>query len=179
MFCPYCAAPVDGLKFCGECGKQILAPVEQKDLPWSAAVQESQKPETAREKEKQQEVKVALYGCLGLFVLMGGCFVWLTNAPREPVSVDSTRVDSGDITDERFRVVAEVFATQGVRSERDPSARNTVRFRFPASALLGMTKMQAQVVASEARGRLGGNAIVYIQTESGDTIAKASPWGLE
>ena len=83
------------------------------------------------------------------------------------------------INDARFQAVKETFERQGVRVERDPRMRDTVRMYFPASVTLELSKLQAKNLASEARARLGTRAIVYIKNLNGDTIAKAAPWGLE
>jgi hypothetical protein len=96
-----------------------------------------------------------------------------------PSTTASRASDVENITGERFETVRRIFEAQGARVDRDPKMTNTVRIYLPASVAVTMTKLQAQNIASEARGRLGGKAIVYVKNPTGDTLGKAAPWGLE
>jgi hypothetical protein len=191
-FCPQCGASTVALKYCGECGtrlsdfKQIINPPEA-DKPRSEEPLVRDQPQTPEHsptpgRSIDQQILNAI-GLAALLIIGGVACVLFLSRTEGPVRVDSASTsapaDDGHITEDRFEAVAEVFRREGVRVERDPRARDTVRIYFPASIALNMTKQQAKVIASTTRGRLGDRAIVYVKTDAGDTIAKASPWGLE
>ena len=88
----------------------------------------------------------------------------------------NSQPSAGDITDARFDAVQAVLAEQGLRAERDPNARNTVRIYVPFKLAADMTEQQAKTLASMTRSRLGDNAIVYVKDEGGRTIARVTSW---
>lgn len=86
-----------------------------------------------------------------------------------------------DVDDEykaRFDKMSATFRQQGARVDpMDPDYPYTMRVYLPASVSMDMTERQANEMAGMARERLHDKAIVYINTESGQTIGKATPWG--
>ncbi len=80
----------------------------------------------------------------------------------------------------RFAAVANIFIEMGARVDPfDPSHPYTMRAYLPNSVALDITDRQAREIAGMARERLHDRAIVYIKTEAGQTIGKATPWGFE
>lgn len=94
-------------------------------------------------------------------------------APSAPVK--ATPVEDGSVTDDRFAAVRKIFEAKGVRAERDPQARNTVRLYLPNTVALQTTEVQAKILAASVRERLGSRAIVYVKSEDGVTIGKIGP----
>lgn len=111
--------------------------------------------------------------------LLACCFLPNCSSTNRPQETSSHPDETGNVTDSRFATIREIFEKQGARVERDASATNTVRIYLPLSVAMTISKSQAQNIASETRGRLGERAIVYIKNSSGDTLGKASPWGVE
>lgn len=80
----------------------------------------------------------------------------------------------------RWQVVKEMFESQGATVEPwDSSGPHTMRIRLPLSMAMTATPMQAREMAGLARERLHPDAIVYIQSPSGQLLGKATPWGFE
>ncbi|MBS1702920.1 MAG: hypothetical protein JST12_14745 [Armatimonadetes bacterium] len=89
-----------------------------------------------------------------------------------------SQTDSG--FSERWAAVCKVFEDQGLYVEPwDSNAPWTMRVHIPSTIAIDMTPTQARELAGMARSRIGNEAIVYIKSEGGQTLAKAAPWGIE
>lgn len=94
--------------------------------------------------------------------------------PPEPESRTDTSYEA------RFAAVSKIFTDMGARVDPlDPSVPYTMRAYLPNSVAMDLTERQARELAGMARERLDEKAIVYIKTEAGQTIGKATPWGFE
>ncbi len=110
-----------------------------------------------------------------------------TSGPGESHSsstTDSSPSDSSSGVDEaykeRFAAVAKIFISVGARVDpMDPTTPYTMRAYVPSSLAMEMTPVQAREMAGMARSRLHDRAIVYLKSEGGQQLAKASPWGIE
>lgn len=137
-------------------------------------------------------LKYTVIACvLMLTVTFAGLALYDVERNRQP-KTQSTQVDppkakpastaTGDYDNgftERFRRVSEIFVKQGASVDPwDPNARWTMRVYFPSNMAMDMSDSQAKEVAAMAQSRLGDNAIVYVKSESGRTLAKAAPWGV-
>lgn len=106
-------------------------------------------------------------------------------APTTPSTSPSTTNETARADDmseyrQRFETVAEAFRQQGARVDAlDPSFPYTMRIYLPSRVAMDMTDGQARELAGLTRTRLHENAIVYLKSEGGQTLAKASPWGVE
>lgn len=81
---------------------------------------------------------------------------------------------------QRFETVSEAFRRQGAQVDAfDPSFPYTMRIYLPSRVAIDMTDGQARELAGLTRTRLHDRAIVYLKSEGGQTLAKASPWGIE
>lgn len=122
----------------------------------------------------------ALGGCLAValitpVLLMGYCTSYVTNATSGSSAPASTTQTSSNI--QNFEQVAAVLEAQpGVRVERDPAASRTMRIHIDR---LDVTRDQAQQLATMARSRLGGDAIVRVYDRSGRLLARATSAGVE
>ena len=125
---------------------------------------------------------------LVLFASLVGCIQNPPITESQPVVDDrpsqSKPVETKPAVDsnfaQRFNDVAKIFTDKGARVDAwDPSAPYTMRVYLPSSVAVDMTQVQARELAGMARTRLHDDAIVYIKSEGGQTIAKATPWGFE
>lgn len=99
-------------------------------------------------------------------------------APTTPPAPTAT-FRGGGIAADRLKAVTEVFAQQGIQVEQDPSEKTTVRVHLPTSIATEITPAEAKEMATIARDRLSIDAVVYIMSPSGQTLAKATPSGVE
>ena len=131
--------------------------------------------------EQESSRKASPVLLIGLVIAVLAAFMTLGLKVDQPPSSNGERKPEGqlDIRAIRFEQVQRIFGGQGARAERDPKATSTVRIFLPLSVAMAMNKLQAQNIASETRSNLWSEAIVYIKTPFGETLAKATPWGVE
>jgi hypothetical protein len=80
----------------------------------------------------------------------------------------------------RFKAVSKVFTELGARVDpMDPSYPYTMRAYLPSRVAMELTDRQAKEIAGMARSRLHEDAIVYVMSEGGQQLAKATPWGIQ
>jgi len=121
---------------------------------------------------------VALIGCIQNPPMPETPTVAVAPPQRVEPSTPKPSTDTGYA--QRFNDVARIFIDKGASVDPlDPSAPYTMRVYLPSSLAMNMTQVQARELAGMARTRLHDKAIVYIKTEGGQTIAKATPWGFE
>lgn len=89
---------------------------------------------------------------------------------------------SGSVPREQWESVAKVtqsVSPNAIVEPYDPSAPNTMRIIVSGSIARDMGSYDARKLATMARSRMGEQAIVYVKDDTGKTLAKAAPWGVE
>lgn len=129
-------------------------------------------------------------------IIIGGLWYYLANevdlgqgaTSSNPAPVGNTadapasavRAEPDEIPDDRFAQVAKIFTDKGATVDaRDPKYPNTMRVRLSEKVSLGVSAHDARKLAVMARERLSKSAIVYIKDDTGKTLGKASPMGVE
>lgn len=161
-------------------------------------------PQTLAQRRQTNLIALVFIGCVGLCVL---CLPLVFKSNSESNSFDerpasSTNYEQQRILDEaerkrtaeaaaarqrsdqeyadRFAAVSRIFTDLGCRVDPlDPDYPHTMRAYLPSRLAMEMTDRQAREVAGMARSRLHSDAIVYVMSEGGQQLAKATPWGIQ